>query len=192
MFTSSILHNVLVTSKNVFISSALNLLQFHVSVKEATALLTSKQALLSYSGNQEFGRLTENEDRCEGSISLSVYVGYARACGLLAVALTVFFFADMQLTKMASDFWLSAWSHFNRKSTAELSKDAIERKNWEYLFYYAGLLLTNVAFAFVANLVAQLTTVAATKPLHDRMLKRYQSKQESYALTKAEMISDFT
>ncbi|XP_022698855.1 ATP-binding cassette sub-family C member 8-like isoform X3 [Varroa jacobsoni] len=152
----------------------------HEQVKEATALLTSKQALLSYSGNQEFGRLTENEDRCEGSISLSVYVGYARACGLLAVALTVFFFADMQLTKMASDFWLSAWSHFNRKSTAELSKDAIERKNWEYLFYYAGLLLTNVAFAFVANLVAQLTTVAATKPLHDRMLKSVVACPQSF------------
>ena len=117
-------------------------------------------------------RLVEVEDRCEGSISTRVYARYAKACGLFAVFLRVLFFGVMQLCKMASDFWLSKWSEFNREKRPNTSANDIQASNWYYLLIYAAISMANVVFALVANLCAQLTTVRATRPLHDNMLER--------------------
>ncbi|OQR76213.1 ATP-binding cassette sub-family C member 9-like [Tropilaelaps mercedesae] len=148
---------------------------------ETSPLVASQNSqYLSFCDDQRLGRLVENEDRCEGCISSRVYISYARACGLIAVALSVLFFAAMQASKMLSDFCLSTWSHFNRETPVGYSALKMEQENWYFLFRYAGISLANVVFAFVANLFAQLTTVAATKPLHDRMLESVVACPQSF------------
>ncbi|XP_028966710.1 ABC transporter C family member 3 [Galendromus occidentalis] len=117
-------------------------------------------------------RFVENEDRCEGSISSRVYTRYAKACGFFVVFLSVLFFGIMQLCKITSDFWLMRWSDINRNNGSLTPAESVEATNWYYLYVYAGMSLANVLFALVANLSAQLTTIRATKPLHDNMLER--------------------
>ena len=107
-------------------------------------------------------KLVEEESRQVGNVSWKVYSSYITASGGFAIAALVLVFLILQ---MSSDLGLSRWLAF-WSDRAELK----EHSSMWYLGIYTAIALALMFFNFVTVTTFALSSVVASRKIHDRML----------------------
>ena len=66
--------------------------------------------LIAAVSTDELGQLIEEESRMYGSVSLKVYLTYAKAATCFCTFMMVFLYLIRQALRMGADYWLAEWS----------------------------------------------------------------------------------
>ena len=116
---------------------------------------------------EDSGKLVKVEERAQGSVSKSVYIGYLRAWGpyfILPTLLMVGFFCERGLLAL-QNYWLAVWS-----------EATVVDHTWSvvrfYLMVYVLLALTALTFTFFRALTLVYGSINAAKNLQNSLLSR--------------------
>ncbi|XP_041046050.1 ATP-binding cassette sub-family C member 9-like [Carcharodon carcharias] len=120
------------------------------------------------------GKLIQEEEREEGSISLKIYWLYARAIGHSFLFFLIFAVIMKQSFLVAVDFWLADWSSAGNHSetTATQNENDVESGFLNcYLYGYIGLACAGVLFALFSSFAHVISGIRASKYLFTNMLQ---------------------
>lgn len=109
---------------------------------------------------KEIMRITSDEDREVGNVSLKIYHKYIQYMGgffyFFLVMLVMFIW---QALKALSDFWIVYWQKNNTKET-----------QWRNLYIYGGLGVGSSIFIFLRVLILILCNLRLSHKVHDEMI----------------------
>jgi hypothetical protein len=121
------------------------------------------------------GKLTVEEDRTRGSVSLSLYTRYLGAFGGPLLAVTAATLLDSTIGYVGTDWWLSYWSSAGSTSTSAAGGGAGAGDAHSIGYYvgvYAALTVATIALVFVEALAWAVGGVRAAAHLHAAALQR--------------------
>lgn len=129
------------------------------------SLATLKKRPLVFEDRSQKKMKQESESMAVGSVKLSVYFAYARACGLTGVAMFFIFLILSRLLELAETFWLKYWSEYNEKH----KENAYAMK---FVAIYALIGILSAAFNNLRNVILLIScSIRAARKLHDGMIK---------------------
>jgi len=120
------------------------------------------------------GKLTVEEDRARGSVSLSLYGRYLGAFGGALLAITAATLLASTVGYVGTDWWLSYWSSAGSTSTTRAggAGGGDAHSIGYYIGVYAALTLVTIALVFVEALAWAVGGVRAAGHLHAAALQR--------------------
>lgn len=107
------------------------------------------------------GKLTQKEDREEGTVAPTVYMGYVRALSIAAACLIGFVLLLTNGAKITTDWWLARWS-----------ADTFDETTNYYVMVYGILTGAGIVTIMVHEVVWAFAAVRAARILHRSMLGR--------------------
>ncbi len=113
--------------------------------------------------NKKKGALIEEETAATGAVGRDVYMYYFKSIGLYGVAFMVFMQVIYQASTLGTSLWMEAW-------TGNKVGNATEYQN-RYISVYAALGLVQGLANLILSIVMSLSTLKASRKLHDAMLK---------------------
>ncbi|CCK72352.1 ATP-binding cassette bilirubin transporter BPT1 KNAG_0J02730 [Huiozyma naganishii CBS 8797] len=98
-----------------------------------------------------------------GKVKWSVYITYAKACGITGVVLFFLFLILSRLFDLAETFWLKYWSEYNQKYNKNIDV-------WKFVGIYALIGIASAAFNNLRTIILLVyCTIRGAKKLHDNM-----------------------
>ncbi|CCF59911.1 hypothetical protein KAFR_0I01300 [Kazachstania africana CBS 2517] len=135
-----------------------------VSSRRAS-LATLRQRPLIRKNNPERKTKLEAEKTAVGSVKMSVYITYAKACGITGVFLFFIFLILSRIFDLCETFWLKHWSEVNKNRGS--NEDV-----WKFVAVYALIGLGSAAFNIFRTIIMLLyCSIRGSKTLHDSMAK---------------------
>ena len=120
----------------------------------------SNSSGLSNANNGVVKRITCDEDKEEGNVSLEVYKEYIQYIGgWLIIILFLILLSVMQGFKGASDIWLGYWSDHQSPE-----------KNTKYFIIYSTLGLTGCVFNYLKVRLSAYSSIRTSSILHKKMI----------------------
>lgn len=123
---------------------------------------------------EDNGELVEEEDRCIGRVTSSVYKVYIKAGGgYVALIMVLTAFIVPQALRQVSEWWLSRWSVHSRSNTF-----------WEVNRFHAliflGLAVGTAVLTLLRAAIFARQTMVASKRMHNQLLGRVLRAQPSF------------
>jgi hypothetical protein len=119
------------------------------------------------------GKLTAEEDRARGSVSLSLYSSYLGAFGGVILAVSAATLLTSTVGYVGTDWWLSYWSSGGSASTSGGGAGGADTHSiGYYIGVYAALTLATIALVFAQALAWAVGGVRAAQHLHAAALQR--------------------
>lgn len=117
-------------------------------------------------GSEDIGDLVEEEDRCVGRVTSSVYKAYIKAGGgYFAFFMVLVSFAVPQALRQAADWWLSRWS-------THPENDNFLEENRFHALVFLGLTLGTAVLTLLRAAIFARQTMTASRRIHDQLLDR--------------------
>ena len=105
----------------------------------------------------------KREETAEGRVKLSVYIAYAKACGITGVVLFGIFLLLSRFFDLGERFWLKFWSESNEKS-------GTNGNTVMFVSVYALIGITSAAFSNLRTIILLIyCSIRASKNLHNDM-----------------------
>eukprot|EP01029_Cantina_marsupialis_P003080 TRINITY_DN1290_c0_g1_i7.p1 TRINITY_DN1290_c0_g1~~TRINITY_DN1290_c0_g1_i7.p1 ORF type:complete len:1228 (-),score=221.18 TRINITY_DN1290_c0_g1_i7:236-3691(-) len=122
----------------------------------------------SLNGNEEAGKIIEEEKRLSGSVSWQLYKFYMRNCGWNMIAGILILFCLSRLIENGSVFWLSEWAQDTESAGTEGLKSS---KTDFWLLGYSIIVGFAVIFYLSAYVLIAKARVIASRRIHTTMLE---------------------
>ncbi|XP_067675078.1 multidrug resistance-associated protein 1-like [Haliotis asinina] len=158
--------------------------EIHDSAALVTSLIQStdivqtnpeqKEDVREHTVNQK-SRLIEDEAVEKGKVTISVFLAYGRAIGLLSVAFALLMYALFQVTSVIANTWLSQWTDdglLNNLTLLPFNGSARMTRNIYYLGIYGTFGLAQAGTVIIFSFAWNMRTVKASRILHSQMLRR--------------------
>ncbi|XP_067836532.1 ATP-binding cassette sub-family C member 9-like isoform X2 [Heptranchias perlo] len=120
------------------------------------------------------GKLMQEEEKEEGSISLKIYWLYVRSIGLFFSFFLILAVATKQSFLVAVDFWLAEWSSAGNRSEMTATQHENDGESAvfnHYLYGYIGLACGGILCALFSSLTHVISGIRASKYLFTNMLQ---------------------
>lgn len=124
--------------------------------------------------SEEIGDLVEEEDRCVGRVTSSVYNVYIKAGGgYPALVMVLIAFIVPQTMRQVSEWWLSRWSVHSR-STSFLEDNRF------HALIFLGLAVGTAVLTLLRAAIFARQTMVASRRMHNQLLERVLRAQPSF------------
>lgn len=137
---------------------------------------SSKKANSDDISRQDKGKLIKAEHVETGDVQLRIFAEYAKAMRYQLVTLFVFFICLSEGLSFARTFVLGAWTAHSRKlvssNNGTISNYVLSASNSQYAAGYGALGILQCIFYLIGFLILVISTMRASRVLHDTMLNR--------------------
>lgn len=151
-----------------------------VSVASSGRAETSKISRLDSTerdnGAQPGGALIQDEEEAVGSVKGRIYRDFVTAMGVLAVSVSMLFFAAICGFRIASQLWLSAWTE---DSTNPALRNSTAQRDYR-LGVFAAWGAAEMLATLVAVVSLDLAAIQGVRVIHEKMLYRVMRSPMSF------------
>ncbi|XP_077870404.1 ATP-binding cassette sub-family C member 9-like [Saccoglossus kowalevskii] len=116
------------------------------------------------------GTLMEKEEREVGSVSLKVYLSYAKAIKYSLTCLTLLLYVAQGTMLILTNFWLSAWSE-SGSETANKTQEDLDDELTYYIRGYAALSFSYIGISLVAISCQIMFSLYGARRVHIKLLR---------------------
>lgn len=149
----------------------------YVKPKETTNLVTEDKEIVESTHETEKS-LEEAVEK--GQVKLDIYLNYWKSIGHWLASLTLILFTCMQISRTASDWWLSHWTTSIKERNSSSLNDAEN-----YLGVFAGIAIINSLFTLFRAFFFAFGGITASISIHSILLKSTLSSTISFFDTTA-------
>ncbi|XP_032875191.1 ATP-binding cassette sub-family C member 9-like isoform X1 [Amblyraja radiata] len=146
----------------------------HKGKKEARVQMVAELSKMEKKPDDNLkGKLMQEEEKEEGSVSIKIYWLYARSIGLFFSFLLILTVASKQIFLVAVDFWLAEWSSSfrNHSETDSQDENNVEDDVFNhYLNGYLGLACGGMLCALFSSYTHVISGIRASRHLFANML----------------------